>query len=109
MSGIIDFGKYLEDLKKKIEEKEKLGEKVHPVHEIVNTYLKTRDWDKFTKQEYIARKIFYGRLCAEAKLLLESCGGKLEDALWSIDQMNYKANKGRFEWTIRTCLKHNLK
>jgi hypothetical protein len=103
---MINVSEYLDNLAEQMSIQIKSGKKVNRVHEIVNVYLKIRGWDKFTKEEYKKRNINYGRLASEAKLLLESCNDRLDDAIWSIDKMNYKANKGSFDWTIRTCLKY---
>lgn len=91
--------------KKLLKEKKKLN----PVHEIVNTYLEIRGFSDKPKDWFIKNKVFYPRLAAEAKLLLQACEGKLDDALWALSKMDYKATKGKFNWTIRTALKHDLK
>ncbi len=82
-------------------------EKKNPVHEIVNLYLRVRNLDKMDKQWY-KENIDYPRLCRDAKMLLARCSGNIEDAMWCIDKMKYLAEKGKFEWRISTCLKHNL-
>lgn len=82
--------------------------KVNPTHEIVNLYFKVKGLDTKPKGFYTGRYA-YPKLAREARNLLNACDGKLEDALWSIDQMKYKAEKGGFDWSISTCLKHNLK
>ena len=78
------------------------------MHEIVNIYLKIRGWDKMTKDWYLKNNVNYAKLCKEAKRLLLACGGNIEDAMWSVDKMKYKADKGHFNWTISTCLKYKL-
>lgn len=82
--------------------------KINPVHEIVNSYHKWRGTDGRPKEFYVGQ-YGYIKLAAEAKKLLTACGGNLDDALWALDRMKYKAEKGRFNWSIITCLKHNLK
>ena len=83
------------------------GQKINPVHEVVNNYYKIKKVDGKPKAFYEGR-YSYGRLSAQAKKLIEMCGGNLEDALWCLDKMNYKAEKGNYDWTISTCLKHDL-
>lgn len=83
------------------------GEKINPVHEIVNLYYKLKGLDKMHKKFYKGR-YGYGKLAREAKNLLKSCKESLEDAMWCLDKMKYKADKGGFDWSISTCLKHNL-
>lgn len=82
--------------------------KINPVHEVVNTYFTLKGQDKMPKSFYKGRN-GYGKLAREAKRLLEVCKDDLEDAMWSIDKMKYLADKGGFDWSITTCLKHNLK
>ena len=94
--------KYIELLKAAVGIK-----KVNPVHEIVNLYHKMNGTDKKPKEFYKGR-YGYGKLAREAKDLLYACDNNLEDALWAIDKMKYKAEKGGFEWSIITCLKHKL-
>lgn len=81
--------------------------KLNPVKEIVNTYYQMNDLDKKSPLFYKGR-YGYGKLAKEAKNLLEVCGGNLEDALWCLDKMKYKAEKGDYDWSISTCLKHDL-
>ena len=107
MEGIKSLDYYIADIKKRIAD-ETIRKKINPVHEIVNAYYKVRGWDNLPKSEYKKREKSYGYLSAQANRLFLSCGGNLEDALWAIDAMNYKANKGHFEWTISTCNKHKL-
>ena len=86
---------------------QKEKKKVNPVHEIVNTYHIWKGTDGRPK-EFYGGKYGYGKLASEAKRLLTACGNSLDDALWSLDRMKYKAEKGRFNWSIITCLKHKL-
>ena len=89
--------------------KEKNGnKKLNPVHEIVNTYFQMIGKEFESKMFYQGR-YGYGKLASEAKKLLTACGEDLEDALWALDQMKHKADKGKFDWSIATCLKHNLR
>lgn len=94
------FAGYLENLKKH-------KPAVNPVHEIVNCYYKMNGWEKMPKDFYTGRYA-YNKLAREAKLLLEACKGELDDAIWSLDKMKYLAQKGGFDWSIITCLKHDL-
>ena len=80
---------------------------INPVHEIVNMYYKLKGMDKKEKVFY-KDKHSYPKLGREAKLLYEACNYNLDDALWALDKMKYKADKGRFDWSISTCLKHKL-
>ena len=81
--------------------------KINPIHEIVNTFYKLKGMENREKKEYTGR-YSYGKLAKEARTLYDSCDRKLEDSLWALDQMKYKAQKGRFDWSIITCLKHRL-
>lgn len=94
------FSGYLERL-------ERNKKKVNPVHEIVGVFFKIRGMDKMPKSFYRGRYA-YPKLAREAKDLLGACNGILDDALWCLDKMKYLAERGHFDWTIRTCLKHNL-
>lgn len=96
------FAGYLERLQKNA-----VSVKLNPVHEIVKVFFEIRGMDKMPKSFYRGRYA-YPKLAREAKDLLGACDGKLDDALWCLDKMKYLAVKGHFEWTIRTCLKHNL-
>lgn len=98
------FSGYLEKLKDKCKEE---GKKLNPVHEVVNEYYKINGFENKPRYFYKGR-YGYGKLAKEAKELLLNCKGDLEDALWSLDKMKYKAERGDFDWTIRTCLKHDL-
>jgi len=81
--------------------------KLNPVHEIVTVYFQLRGWENFPKTFYKGRNA-YPKLAKEAKDLYEMCDKKIDDALWCLDKMKYLADRGGFDWTIRTCLKHNL-
>jgi len=89
---------------KKLEKKRK--KPINPVHEIVNIYYEMRGWDKMPKSFFQKRERSYGKLAYEAKKLYEVLGHNLDDCIWAIDRMKYLAEKGNFEWTIATCLKH---
>lgn len=82
--------------------------KINPIHEIVNTYYRINGWENMDKTFYKGRYA-YGKLSAEAKRLYTACGESLDDAMWSLYRMEEKANKGGFDWSIITCLKHKLK
>ena len=92
---------YLENLKKH-------KQAVNPVHEIVNCYYKMNGWEKMPKDFYTGRYA-YNKLVKEAKMLYQACDETLDDAIWALDKMKYLAQKGNFDWSIITCLKHNLK
>jgi hypothetical protein len=51
----------------------------------------------------------YKKLASEAKKLYVACEENLDDAIWALDKMKYLAIKGNFDWSIITCLKHNLR
>ncbi len=95
------FEGYLENLKKH-------KQAVNPVHEIVNCYYKMNGFEKMPKEFYQGRYA-YNKLAKEAKMLYVACGEVLDDSIWALDKMKYLANKGSFDWSILTCLKHNLK
>ncbi len=95
------FQGYLENLKKH-------KEAVNPVHEIVNCYYKMNGWEKMPKTFYTGRYA-YNKLAFEAKKLYEACDKELDDCIWALDKMKYLAQKGNFDWSIITCLKHELK
>ena len=82
--------------------------KLNPVHEVVNVYYKMNGMDGKPKKFYEGR-YSYGRLAGQAKRLLVSCNQELDDALWCLDKMKYIAEKKGFDWTIGTCLKHELR
>ncbi|OGI76313.1 hypothetical protein A3C67_00345 [Candidatus Nomurabacteria bacterium RIFCSPHIGHO2_02_FULL_42_19] len=81
----------------------------NPVHEIVNIYYEMRRWDNMPKKFYEKKERSYPKLAHEAKMLYEACEEELEDAVWALDKMKYLADKGGFDWSIITCLKHKLK
>jgi hypothetical protein len=95
------FAGYLANLKKH-------KAAINPVHEIVNCYYKMNGWEKMPKDFYKGRYA-YNKLAWEAKKLLEACRGELDDAIWALDKMKYLAERGKFDWSIITCLKHDLK
>jgi len=80
---------------------------VNPVHEIVNCYYKMNGWEKMPKTFYTGR-FEYRKLASEAKKLYTACEESLDDSLWALDKMKYLADRGGFDWSIITCLKHNL-
>ena len=92
---------YLENLKKH-------KQAVNPVHEIVNCYYKMNGWEKMDKSFYTGR-YSYRKLAAEAKMLYTACDEVLDDCIWALDKMKYLAEKGGFDWSIITCLKHKLR
>ena len=92
------FAGYLENLKKH-------KNAVNPIHEIVNTYYKINGWEKMDKSFY-AGKMSYGKLATEAKELYGVLDKNLDDCIWALDRMKYLAEKGKFNWSISTCLKH---
>lgn len=94
-------------VKRAEEQAERYGQKLNPVHELVNYYYNLQNMEGKPKKFYEGKN-GYGKLAREAKKLLESCGQSLEDSLWSLDKMKYLANKKGFNWSISTCLKHNL-
>lgn len=87
---------------------DKDGQTLNPVHEVVNTYYKMNNLDGKPRKFYEGRYA-YGKLAREAKKLLDSCSDNLEDALWCLDKMKYLAEKKGFDWSIITCLKHELR
>ena len=93
------FAGYLENLKKH-------KSAVSPVHEIVNVYYELRGWDKKSKRFFKKKERSYGKLASEAKMLYNVLGQNLDDCIWALDRMKYLAEKGGFEWSISTCLKH---
>ena len=92
------FAGYLDSLKKH-------KQAVNPIHEIVNTYYKMRGWADKEKSFYTKEKS-YGKLAVEAKDLYEVLNHNLDDCIWALDRMKYLAERGGFDWTISTCLKH---
>ena len=95
------FEGYLENLKKH-------KQAINPVHEIVNCYYKMNGWEKMPKEFYTGR-YEYRKLASEAKKLYQACNEVLDDCIWALDKMKYLADKGKFSWSISTCLKHKLK
>ena len=95
------FKGYLENLKKH-------KQAVNPVHEIVNCYYKMEGFEKMPKEFYTER-YSYRKLASEAKMLYQACNENLDDCIWALDKMKYLAEKGGFDWSIITCLKHKLK
>jgi len=102
VKGINPFAGYVERMKKNYP---KL--KLNPVHEIVNQFYILKKMDNAPKSAYKGRYA-YPKLAAEAKKLFQHCGDNLEDALWCLDKMNYKAERSGYDWSISTCLKHDL-
>lgn len=94
------FAGYLENLKKH-------KQAINPVHEIVNCYFKMNGWEKMPKEFYKGRYA-YNKLAKEAKTLYQACNEVLDDSIWALDKMKYLAQKGGFDWSIITCLKHKL-
>ena len=94
------FEGYLENLKRH-------KQAVNPVHEIVNCYYKMNGWEKMPKEFYRGRYA-YNKLAKEAKSLYEACDEVLDDCIWALDKMKYSAEKGKFDWSIITCLKYKL-
>lgn len=99
IEGKNPFDGYLEKLLKS-------KKKVNPIHEIVNTYYKLKGWEKMGKDFYVGKNS-YGKLASEAKKLYSVLDSNLDDCIWAIDRMKYLADRGKFEWSIITCLKHN--
>lgn len=103
MGGDIEnpFSEYLSNLQKL----NKRNPAKNPIHEIVNTYYRIRGWEDKKKSFYRGKRS-YAKLATEAKELYEVLDRNLEDCIWAIDRMKYLADKGGFEWSISTCLKH---
>lgn len=99
------FEGYIENLKQKAKKENK---KINPIHEIVNMYYKWKGIDKNPKEFYTGR-YGYGKLAREAKKIYLFYEENLDESLWALDQMKYKAEKGGFDWSIITCLKHKIK
>lgn len=78
---------------------------LNPVLEIVNCYYKMNGWEKMPKEFYKGR-YSYGKLAKEAKMLHQVLKNNLDDCIWALDRMKYLAEKGKFDWSIITCLKH---
>ncbi len=90
-----------------LEKLEKRKQAVNPVHEIVNCYYRMRGLENMPKEFYTGRYA-YRKLAKEAKTLYLACNEILDDSLWALDRMKYLAEKGKFDWSIITCLKHRL-
>ncbi len=97
----------ISEIVKNIEIRKSENKRINPVHEIVNTYFIIEGIDNRPGEFYKGR-FNYGKLATEAKALYTACGESLSDALWSLDAMKRKAEKGKFDWSIGTCLKHDL-
>ena len=82
---------------------------VSPVHEIVNVYYEMKGWYNKPKRFYKKKERSYAKLASEAKRLYEACEKNLDNTIWALDRMKYLAEKGNFEWSIITCLKHKLR
>jgi hypothetical protein len=68
-------------------------------------FFQLKELDNQPKEFYTGRYA-YPKLAREAKLLLVACGGKVDDALWALDNMKYKSHKGKdYDWSIITCIK----
>ena len=96
------FKGYLDNLKKH-------KQAINPVHEIVNTYYSMRGWANKRKSFYKKKERSYVKLAYEAKVLYKVLDENLDDCIWALDKMKYLAEKGGFDWSIITCLKHKLK
>lgn len=77
----------------------------NPIKEIVNTYYFINGIDKKPKEFYHGR-YGYARLMVQAKALYTACNENFDDCIWALDRMKYLADKGKFDWSISTCLKH---
>lgn len=93
----------------KLFELEQPKKQKNPVQEVVDAYLKIRDWDNKPREFYEKNGISYSRLCREAKVLLTVVKGSLDEAIRLVYDMNYKAMKGGFSWSISTIVKPDLK
>jgi hypothetical protein len=80
---------------------------VNPIREIVSCYFRMRKLDCMPPSFYHGR-YGYGKMASEAKKLYTACGENLDDCIWALDKMKYLAEKGNFDWSIITCLKHKL-
>src|SRR3989344_4970976 len=79
-----------------------------PIPPIYHICVKMNGWEKMPKEFYTGR-YSYRKLAAEAKMLYQACDEVLDDSIWALDKMKYLAEKGKFDWSIITCLKHKLK
>lgn len=94
------FEGYLEKLQKRNKNR-----KINPIHEIVDTYFKMIGKDNMLAGSYVGR-YNYPKMAREAKELYTVLNENLDDCIWALDRMNYLAKKGKFDWSIITCLKH---
>jgi hypothetical protein len=81
--------------------------KVNAVHEIVDVYFRMIGKNAMPSEFYQGR-YEYRKMAHEAKQLLTACNGNLDDCIWALDKMKYLAEKGKFDWSIITTLKHKL-
>ena len=65
-----------------------------------------RGWDKKPKRFFKKKERSYAKLAYEAKKLYLVLDRNLDDSIWALDRMKYLAEKGKFDWSISTCLKH---
>lgn len=98
INGKNPFEGYLEKLQKK-------KSRVNPIHEIVDVYFKMIGMDNMPSKFYVGR-YNYGKIAKEAKELYTVLNQNLDDCIWALDKMRYLAEKGKFDWSISTCLKH---
>ena len=98
----------MEKLSKCLDVKESKKAK-HMVQEVVDNYLILRGWDKLRREEYKQKNIHYGRLCAEAKAVLQVYGWDFGLVMSKLDKLSYRADRIGCEWTIRTLIKKDLK
>jgi len=105
MSKVLEnpFQKRLKEIKKR---EKKLKKELNPIHEIVNIYYELKGWDKKPKRFFKKKERSYPKLAHEAKELYEVLDENLDDCVWALDRMKYLADKGGFDWSISTCLKH---
>ena len=83
--------------------------KKNAVQELVDAYLTIRDLANRPREFYEKNGISYSRLCREAKVLLKVCKDDQSEAIRLVYDMNYKAQKGGFSWSISTIYKPDLK
>ncbi len=98
--GTNPFDGFMEKLEAKRGKK-----KLNPVQELANLYYEMNGWDKMPKSFYVG-KMGYSKVCLEAKELLQILDNNFDDCVWALDRMKYLAEKGGFEWRIRTCMTH---
>ena len=92
------FAGYFEKIKKR-------QQKVSPVHEIVDVYFTMIGKNNMPSDFYRGR-YEYRKMASEAKKLYKKYNENLDDCIWALDRMKYLAEKGKFDWSITTCLKH---